>query len=743
MHSMRKLILSGTALATASIAGSAVAQNVTLEEIVVTAERRAESLQSVPIPVSALSVEQLENRQIVEGQDLERYVPSLKMTYNITQPTNLSPSLRGSLQQDASLVVAESPFGIYVDDIYVGRLNGNNTRLADVERIEVLRGPQGTLYGRNTLAGAIKFISRQPGDEVWVKGSAAYGNYDQYEILASVGGPISDQFSGSLSATVNGTGGYGTNLATNEEVGQQDNWAGRAKLVYDNDEGFEATAWVSYADSENDAAVLVLGSTPNVPGNQQYGSEDIVPGLNGGFYDTFTADIDYGNPVIENQPRGATEQLIASINMSYDIGENTNLRYIAGYVDTQDYFNTNFGNFNVPGPGIGVPGLAVIGASDIDAQQWTQELLLTGSGMEDRFRYTLGAFYFNEQNKQEFGWYFFAPTSNSLITARTESYSLYGQAEYDITDQLTFTAGLRWIRDEKFFNLDFAFTGPPRIPLPVTTQNETENAWTPRFGIDYQVDTSGDVDSLLLYASGAKGFKGGGFNGINITDTTVAQSPYGAETNWTIEFGAKSEFFGNRLRLNANYFHNRISDLTLNATVLVNGNPTFPVQNAGDVTIQGVEFEGSAVLFDGLTVFAIATFLDGKFRNIDPTSAPANSLTDFGVEAETPQTADYAFTLGFDYRHDFELGGTPAAFNLGFDIYHTDDYVTSATNDFRIDAYNRMNAYVAFEFDNQWEGRFEVQNLEDDRTFITGSRAFGAWIAQPPRTFMFTLSYDM
>ena len=742
MNSTRKLILGGTALATASIAGSAMAQNVTLEEIVVTAERREESLQSVPVPVSALSVETIENRQIVEGQDLERYVPSLKMTYNITQPTNLSPSLRGSLQQDASLVVAESPFGIYVDDVYVGRLNGNNTRLADVERIEVLRGPQGTLYGRNTLAGAIKFISRTPGDEVWVKASGSYGNYDQYDATASVGGPISDNFSGSLSATVNGTGGYGENVATGTEIGQQDNWAGRAKLVYRDNENLEVTGWVSYADSRNDAAVLSLGSTPNVPGNQQYGSNDIVPGL-GSIYNNSTADIDYGNPVIENQPRGSTEQLIASINASYDINENTNLRYIAGYVDTQDFFSTNFGNFNVPAPGVHVPGLDVIGASDIDAQQWSQELLLTGVAMEDRLRYTLGAFYFNEQNKQEFGWYFFAPTSNSLITARTQSYSLYGQAEYDITDQLTFTAGIRWIRDEKFFNLDFAFTGPPRIPLPVTTQNETENAWTPRFGIDYAVDTSGPVDSMLLYASGAKGFKGGGFNGINIADTTVAQSPYGAETNWTVEFGVKSEFFGNRLRINTNYFHNRTKDLTLNATVLVNGNPTFPVQNAGDVTIQGVEFEGSAVLFEGFTAFAIATFLDGKFRNVDPTSAPANALADFGVEAQTPQTADYAFTLGFDYRYDFEFGGTPAAFNLGYDFYHTDDYVTAATNDFRIDAYNRMNAYVALEFNNQWEGRFEVQNIEDDRSFITGSRAFGAWIAQPPRTFKFTLSYDM
>ena len=145
---------------------SAVAQNEnsssTLEEIVVTAERREASLQTVPVPVTAITAEALANKQVTEAKDLARYAPSLKMFNNITTPTNLSPSLRGSLQQDASLVVAESPCGIYVDDVYIARLNGNNITLADIDRVEVLRGPQGTLYGRNTLAGAIKFMSRAP-----------------------------------------------------------------------------------------------------------------------------------------------------------------------------------------------------------------------------------------------------------------------------------------------------------------------------------------------------------------------------------------------------------------------------------------------------------------------------------------------------------------------------------------------------------------------------------------------------
>ncbi|HPF26671.1 MAG TPA: TonB-dependent receptor plug domain-containing protein, partial [Steroidobacteraceae bacterium] len=189
------------ALAPAATLAQETAQQGGLQEIVVTAERREASLQTVPIAVTALNEEALADRQVLESRDLARFTPSLKMFSNITSPTNLSPSLRGSLQQDASLIVAESPFGIYVDEVYLARLNGNNITLADVERVEVLRGPQGTLYGRNTLVGAIKFISRTPGEDSWLKGSIGLGNYDQYRGSFSAGGMLGDSnWAGSFSA---------------------------------------------------------------------------------------------------------------------------------------------------------------------------------------------------------------------------------------------------------------------------------------------------------------------------------------------------------------------------------------------------------------------------------------------------------------------------------------------------------------------------------------------------------------
>ena len=713
----------------------AAAQSVTLEEIVVTSQKREESLQSVPIPVSALGVEQLQDRQIVEGQDLERYVPSLKMTYNITQPTNLSASLRGSLVQDASLAVAESPFGIYVDDVYIGRLNGNNVRLADVERIEVLRGPQGTLYGRNTLAGALRFISRNPGEETWLKASAGFGNYDQYEASASAGGPLGDEFAGSLAMQFNGHSGYGTNLATNSNIGEQKNWAGRIKLRYMGGENFDATVNVSYADSQNDAVTMASATTPDVPPNRQHTASDLVPTF-GGLYDVSIPDQDYsggGRTDITNQPRGETEQLVTSLTMSYDF-EDTTLKSITGYVDTSDFWANDFS-----GSG------AILASIGTDSGQFSQELQLQGSAIDDRLNYILGAFYFEEDSTQDIGWFFASvggTVSRSSIDVSTESYAGFGQADYAITDRLNLTGGMRWIKEEKDWQFDFQLLFIP-LPPEVIVEALEFDAWTPKIGLDYEVDTSGPVDSLLLYTSAAKGFKSGGFNGINIFNTSVAQSSYGPETNWTYEIGFKMEMFDNRFRLNSNYFINRGTDITLNANVIVDGNPTFPVQNAGNVTIKGLELESTAILFEGFTAFVTATFLDGKFREIDPTTAPANSLAAFGVEAEPPQTADFAFTVGFDYIHDFDLGGRAAAFKLGLDYYHTDEYVLVATQEFLIDPYNRVNAYVGLEFNERWEARLAMQNLEDDRSFITGSRGLGGSIALPPRTYKLTLNYRM
>jgi iron complex outermembrane receptor protein len=713
--------------------------SVGLEEIVVTAERREASLQEVPLAVTALSVEALENRQVTEARDLARYTPSLKMFNNITSPTNLSPSLRGSLQQDASLIVAESPFGIYVDDVYVARLNGNNVTLADVAQVEVLRGPQGTLYGRNTLVGAIKFTSRNPDSDPWFNASVGAGNFDQARGSFSFGTPLGESnWAASLSGLYTNKDGQFRNVRAEnaQDTGLERSVAGRAKLRYIGSDTWDLVFSVSHVDSKNDSGQLIPAITPTVPANRQFTSDDLVPLF--GTYSLSTLYTARGPDPIAARPQGRTEQTIGSITFSYDFGWAT-FKSITGYVKTKDFFSTDFSGSN-----------RVFGANRANVDQFTEELQLLGSAFDERLTYLAGLYYFQEEGEQRFGWNLalppFIPTaipfSSSAIDMETKSYSGFTQLDYKITDALTVTAGVRYTRDDKDF--DFAFVGlVPGVTAPsqvLPTRNNEYKQTTPKFGVAYKAEV-GSFDSLLLYATWAKGFKSGGYNGIAIFNPNDARTPYGAETNKTTEVGFKADMLDNRLRVNANYFYSQVDDLTLNATVTIPGTPpvtTFPVQNAGEAKIKGLELEVTAVPVDGLNLFLNGSFVDGEYGTLNPTSAPANARANFGVEATPPQLPDYTVTVGFDYARDTRAGKV----KVGADWFFQSDYVTSATNDFRVKAYDIGNAFVGLDFNENWGVRAAVKNLADDDTITTGSRGFlGGFIPVRPREYLFSVTY--
>ena len=728
----------GLAVMPAGLYAQGTSSSAVLEEIVVTAERREASLQSVPVPVTAITAEALANKQVTEARDLARYAPSLKMFNNITTPTNLSPSLRGSLQQDASLVVAESPFGIYVDDVYIARLNGNNITLSDIERVEVLRGPQGTLYGRNTLAGAIKFVSRSPGEDAWRNVSVGAGNYNQQRVSLSVGDKLSDDWAGSFSALYTNKDGqfFNRNPTKGEKTGLERSYAARGKLRYMGVEGLDVTASFSYADADNDGGQLIPATTPGVASNKQFTSNDLVPQF--GNYVLNTPNVARTN--LANYPYGKTKQTIASLNVSYDMGSST-LRSVTGYVKTEDSFTNDFsGNGNV------------MAANNALAEQYSQEIQVSGKAFGDKLSYLAGIYLFSEEGTQSFAWNSYLPPpipsaipiSTSLIKAKTKSYSAFTQLDYLMTDALKVTAGIRYTNDNKDF--DFLFRGllPPITPaVGIVDLSNTYSEVSPRLGIDYTVPTSsGNIDSMLVYASAASGFKSGGYNGIAIFGFNDAKKGYAPESNWTYEAGIKTDLLANRLRINANYFLAKADDLALNATVTnTDGTTAFPVQNSGKATIQGLEFEITAVPADGLTLFLSGTaMMDGKYDSLNPTSAPANALANFGVRAVVPQTPSYSFTTGFDYGFDNRYGRT----TVGADWFQTDDYITAATNDFKVKGYGQGNAFVSHAFNDSWSVRGSVKNFTDEYVITTGSRGFlGGFIPLRPREYMVSVTYKL
>jgi iron complex outermembrane receptor protein len=355
--------------------------------------------------------------------------------------------------------------------------------------------------------------------------------------------------------------------------------------------------------------------------------------------------------------------------------------------------------------------------------------------------------------EQLFGWNGFGGViSNSLIKVDSQSYSVFGDVSYNLTEKLRLIGGLRWTRDDKEFSFDFdrpannALSGPPFF-IPGSMELITfDNDWsevTPRAVVEYAFGDLGDVISDgMVYVSAAKGYKGGGYSAISIV-TTEAVGVYEPDINWTYELGLKADWWDSRVRTNLAYFYSQIDDVQQNSTNPLGLGLEFPVGNIADATIQGLEFEISFVPTDGLTLFAVGTVaMQGEYSNINPLGAAALAPGLYGVDAKTPQTPDYAVTIGFDYRVDLP-GELLGDLSFGADYYDIDDYVTSATNDFYNTGWNQYNAYIGLEIADNFDLKLAAKNLGDDDNITSGSRGLGGFVVQPPLEVLLTVNYRL
>jgi iron complex outermembrane receptor protein len=739
-----------------------------LQEVTVTAQRREQSLQDTPVTITAITPQDIQNRAIYSTQDVQVMAPALKLSNNVTTPTNLSLGYRGSTQQDASLIVAESPIGIYVDDIYIARMNGNNVEFPDIDNIEFLRGPQGTLYGRNTEQGALTFHSRTPGDEAWVQGDAGVGNYSQYRTDFSIGQPLGEGWAMSLAGMYNYKNGEFYNIGTNTPWDREENYGGRAKIHYYGSDVFEMTAFTTLVHSENDALPLVKATTPSDPTNGHvFTSNQVVPTF--GYYTVDEPVSNYGVATINGKPEGSVDQTINGLTLQYKLGSLT-LKSISGFVTTKDTFTTAFAGITPIGTGE-VGASSEVGGEVMNDKQYSQEFQGLGKALDDRLDYIGGLYIFRESGGQEFGWYGFGlgPLSNSWISLTTDSYAAYGQSSFKLTDALSVTAGLRWTEEKKNIHLALVQLGalgasggfggafPHTAPIH---DDLTFAALTPKFGVDYKLPVAGYMDSALLYADAERGYKSGGVSGINIFDLTGSLVPYKPEYNWTYEIGTKTEFLDHKVRINADYFLANVSNLVLNETVSVaGGGSSFPEVNAGDTRVQGLEMEISAAPIRNLTMYINPAFETGRYTAVNPASSAAyselancpNAGATSGapcnngysvLDPKPPQLPWFSFSSGFDYKYLMPIGSlTDSGLVIGADWFKTAPYRVSSTGDFISGAYDRLNGYIGMAISTEMQLRLEAKNIQNRVTINTGSRGLGGFDVLPPREILLTLSY--
>lgn len=631
--------------------------------IIVTAQRREESVQDVPIAITAFSQEQLEVRGISNALEVAAFVPNLVGLNNTGLGTANAYYLRG-IGNTESIATFDPPIGTYVDDIYLSRQNANNLSFFDVDRVEVLRGPQGTLFGRNTTGGAVNVFLAEPGDEVAGFVEAGYGSYERYMARASIDLPLADSFAIKISGYFQDDDGYarittpgptpGTSVDTGERTNENDGWGVRLGL---RGELSDTVRWTgsyihTYADSAN---VLNFDCDPADPTNcdGRFVTTGLRPdgnfiGANGPLLTGEKANFGLGNE--------ATMDFVSS-NLEIELSPDWTINLITGFVDISQDFALDFADGRgLPSTTNPIPPVTsyTFGGFTIANQgehtQFTQEIKFTGSLGNGLIDLVGGVFYFDEDNTTDFGDVFtlpFAPPpdgfpiilADRIIDNAAEAWAGYLQADLNLTDALTVTAGIRYTDEEKTFAIsDNGGFGPGTLNTEnliatngeVIPTTQSVDLWTPRFAINYEV-----TPDILLFASATRGFKSGGWNARGTSPTELL--PFGPETAWSYEAGAKTELFDRLLRFNVTGFYLDVSDLqTPSAFIRGDGSLAFITRNFADYENKGIEVEITTVPVEGLNIFAAIGYQDDEYK-IDQ-NAPA--LDPFGVQSVAAQQAN-------------------------------------------------------------------------------------------------------
>jgi iron complex outermembrane receptor protein len=639
----------------AALALPSYAQDAEDQDIVVTARRTAESLQDVPASVSAFTAETLDRVGAVDPSGLQGAVPNLNIVQGRGSGNALNVYIRGVGQPDA-LQTFDPAVGFYVDDVYHSRIRGTQLELFDVERVEVLRGPQGTLYGKNTIGGAVRVITRRPGQDPHAAASVAFGEYSQLEGRLSASGPINENWAIGASVLMATRDGYVTNPTTGDEYNDRNVGAARIALAWDPTANFSADFAADFSQEQN---ALQMGQATNtlttIFGVPLRTLPAVPPEFN------YTASATPGLPNSQDLEQGGV-----SATFSWEVSDALTLKSITAgrRLQYDDYIDIDATTLELGDVFVGV-----------DQDQVSQEL--QAIYQSDRLTVVGGLYYLRENVSSDqiaFADSFtlgFSPGFTRTISddLETTSWAAYTNASFALTDRLNLSAGVRYTEEEKTYNRTTSvyLVGTPLPPGAVPTLgtpfafrgNETWDDVSPMASIDFHA-----TDNILLYGRVARGFKSGGFNGR--ANSPGEEQPYDPETSLSYEIGAKTDWMDNRLRLNLAVFQNTYEDFQARVGRAVTS-PTqplpaidFAVLNAGQLDIWGAELEVSYNPIEALLLDAQIGYLNAEYGSFFEQRAAVLPATGFTVLDRSNQTPafspEWTARFGAQYRFGFSDG---------------------------------------------------------------------------------------
>lgn len=677
------------------------AQSAGLEDIIVTARRVSENLQDVPVAVTAFSGEALQQQNARQISDVSRLTPSMTVRESPSNPSGVSITLRGQVQTDI-LATLDPSVGTYVDGVYWSRAYGLNQDLLDLRSVQVLKGPQGTLFGRNTTGGAMIFETNDPSFN-GMSGmlSGTYGRYDERTLTGIINVPIvTDKLAMRVAVQRSLRDGWMKDRVTGDRYNDRDNWAGRAKLLY------QATDNLSFLLSGE-----IFRQQANTAGRQLL---YLVPsGLTPPAMSPDVAALAAANGFPQSYPAiGASGALQAGGNLrSYytSLGPNetelshgnpANLRDFPDaspdlYVKTQTYngtinLDTFFGAIKFVG---GYRKVKSVSRIDLDGaaapihtttgdqalEQYSGELQITGKAMNDAIDFAAGAFVFKESGfdtSSSINLPSFNPRT-TLFSGELNNYSMgvYAQATYHFAEKFSFTGGLRYSVDDKGLttrNQNFTrTTGIYTCQVPTATLAS---------GCALKVDDDFDgvsylasfdykpTEDILLYIKTSKGFRSGG---QNLRANSVATAiPFRPEISYSHEGGLKSELFDRRLRLNLAGYLSDVKDIQRTTLVgLADGTTQTLLTNAGKIRIWGGEAEALGEVFEGFQLGGSVSYTNAKYREYQEQPSRTN-LTGSRLTERVEGVPEWTYTLSANYSRDLGAG----KFNIRADYSWTDKF---------------------------------------------------------------------
>jgi iron complex outermembrane recepter protein len=687
------------------------------DEIIVTARKREENIQEVPIAVTVTSGEVLEDTAAPDISVLQSYVPNLSIYQGRNQTTTLTAFMRGIGQADP-LWGVDPGVGLYLDDVYMARPQGALLDVYDVERVEVLRGPQGTLYGKNTIGGAIKYVSRPPTDELRVQASLVGGSYNTQEVRALVSGPLlPGKLRGKVAVASLQRDGYGENRFTGRDVSDKDSLAFRLGLDWLAAEN--VTVSFSADHTEDDA---------EPKGYQRLVANPLCPLFLGVTCPPLGDRFDTQSGL---SPLNSTDSEGYALTVTWDITDTWQLKSITAYRESDSENAIDFDTTPAP--------IVDVLATYYD-EQTSQELqLIYDAG--GRFNGVIGAYYFDGEAgglvKNNFINALFGTTDGRTFV---DSIALFGEGTYEISERLNFNLGLRATRETKrgiAFNAgytDATFTVVNAIAADYDKE-ETFTSVAPRLGVDYRFS-----DDVMGYVTASRGFKSGGFNvRAQATAFPASAEPFDDEVLDVLEVGVKSILADRQLVLNTAVFYGKYKDIQVSTfTAFDSDNDGVDdaffgnFVNAGDATMKGleVEYDFTPAAARWLGVQGFVSWLDAEpdeFLDVN-----GDGFVDTQMITNAPE-----ITGSLRLRFNRELFGGVATAMVGGN-YRDDSTLTNEgghdprfaappspqarpLQPIRQEAYTTYDASLAwFSGNGQWGVKVNGYNLTDEEFLTNG-----------------------